>query len=54
MPLNKESKPNYDKQDMLGNVGEIRTNSSSTFSYGLLRMDTLVLADWQKLIFINS
>ena len=42
-----------DKQDM-GTAGEVGMNSNSMFSYGLQHMDTLVLADQQKLIYISS
>ena len=34
---------------MQDTAGEVRTNSQVTFSYGLLHMDTLVLADHQRL-----
>ena len=40
IPSHKPSK--WDEQDMLGTKGEERTNSSATFSDGLLHMDTPV------------
>ena len=40
--------------EMLSTAVEARTNSSATFSYGLLHMDTLVLTDQQKLTYIGS
>ena len=39
---------------MLGNAEVEKTNSWAMFSYGLLHMDTLVLADQQRLTYINS
>ena len=39
----------YGKQDMLVTAAEVRTNSKETFSYGLLHLDTPLLADQQKL-----
>ena len=38
---------------MLGNAGEVRTNTLETFSYGFLHMDAPVLADQQRLIHIK-
>ena len=38
---------------MLGSTSEVRTNSWATFSYGLLHMDTTVLVDQQRIIFIR-
>ena len=40
-------------QDMLGITGEIRTNSWVMFSYGLLHMDTPVLAIQQRFIYFS-
>ena len=39
---------------MPGTAWEVRMNSKETLSYGLLHMDSLVLANQQKLTFINS
>ena len=41
-------------QDMRGIAGEVRVNSSTTFSYGLLQIKTAVLVHRQKLIYISS
>ena len=43
-----------DKQDMLYTAGEVRTNSESTFSYGLLHMGAPGLADQEGLTYISS
>ena len=42
------------KQDILYTAGEVRMNSSVTFFYGLLQMDTPVLANQQELTYISS
>ena len=39
---------------MFSTAGEVMKNSWTTFFYGLLRMDTIELADQQKVTFINS
>ena len=41
-------------EDMLGIAGEVTMNSKVIFSYGLLYMDTPVLADQQISTFISS
>ena len=40
------------EQDTLSTAKVVRTNSSATFSSGLLQLDTPVLADQQNLTFI--
>ena len=48
-PLSPSDKTsNLDKQDMLDITGDVRMNSSTTFSDGLLNMDITVLADQQE------
>ena len=42
-----------DEQEMLGTAGEVKTNSYATFSHGLLYMETPVLANQQRPIFIS-
>ena len=39
---------------MRGTTGEVRMNSSATFSYGLSHMDTQMLADQLKHTYIGS
>ena len=51
-PFHKPSK--WDKQDMLGTAGEVRINLKVMFSLRLLHVNTPVLANQQKLTFINS
>ena len=42
------------KQNIVGSAGEVRTNPPTTFSCGLLHMDTPVLANEQRLTFISA
>ena len=46
-PSHKTSK--QDEQDMWGTAGDVRTNTSMAFSYGLLLTEAPVLADQDEL-----
>ena len=52
IPSPKPSRLN--EQDMLSVAGDVRTDSLAMFFYGLLHMDTPVLADYQGITYISS